>query len=89
MSMAELIDGIISEQNFMGETVTPLEILKSSTQHWMLMELLCMQAQSEFCRNLEKIEEKHGGKKFKVDKWDKDKIPGVYSGGVTCVLEGW
>lgn len=86
--MNNLLVEIFNENDFMGLPVTPIEILKDSQQNWQLMEIICMKAQAKLCRNLEKLESFVNGKKFKVDKWDKDNIPGIYSGGVTCVLEG-
>ena len=38
------------------------------------VEAMIMRIQAEFCHALEKEEEEEGGKKFLVDKWDREQV---------------
>ena len=48
------------------------------------MEALCVRVQYEFCQALSSLD---GGKKFKVDRWERLPSPNGGGGGITCVLQ--
>ncbi|CAH0720273.1 unnamed protein product, partial [Brenthis ino] len=80
-SKAEMKE-IIQIKNYMAEPVTPLEQLQNNQDDMKTqMELLIMRIQAEFCRALEKEEDKEA--KFKVDRWTREEG----GGGITCVLQ--
>lgn len=73
---------IIQIQNYMAEPITPIDHLqKNQDDTKTQMELLIMRIQAEFCRALEKEEDKEA--KFKVDRWTRKEG----GGGITCVLQ--
>jgi len=68
------------DREFRCSPVTPMETL---SQGGMLhrMELMCMQVQADFTRQIEEIET---GKTFQIDEW---KRPNNTGGGITMVLQ--
>ncbi|GFS13282.1 oxygen-dependent coproporphyrinogen-III oxidase [Elysia marginata] len=73
-----------SADSWMAKPITDLEYLKENSQDMKCrVEALIMRIQAEFCHALEKEEQQEGGKKFIVDKWDREQG----GGGITCVLQ--
>jgi len=68
---------------FMADPVSGTPDIRNKTDFRSQMEVLCLDLQVNFCRELERLE---GGKKFFVEKWDK-KQGGGGGGGITCVLQ--
>ena len=82
------------DREFRCSPVTPMETL---SQGGMLhrMELMCMQVQADFTRQIEEIET---GKTFQIDEWKRPNNTGTYcfiilnfftfqGGGITMVLQ--
>ncbi|XP_013189509.1 oxygen-dependent coproporphyrinogen-III oxidase isoform X2 [Amyelois transitella] len=80
-SRAEMKE-IIQINSYMAPPITPLDQLEKTQDDMKTqMELMIMRIQSEFCRALEKEEDKEA--KFKVDRWTRKEG----GGGITCVLQ--
>ncbi|GFN77908.1 oxygen-dependent coproporphyrinogen-iii oxidase [Plakobranchus ocellatus] len=73
-----------SADSWMAEPITNLQYLKENKHDMKCrMEAMIMRIQAEFCHALEKEEQEEGGKKFIVDKWEREQG----GGGITCVLQ--
>lgn len=80
-SKAEMKE-IMQLKNYMANPITPVEQLEQNKDDMKTqMELLIMRIQAEFCRALEKEEDKEA--KFTVDRWTRKEG----GGGITCVLQ--
>ena len=71
----------LNTQLFMAEPITSKEVLTNKRNDMKTkMELLIMKIQTEFCTQLENLE---NGNSFKVDRWTRKEG----GGGITCVLQ--
>lgn len=74
----------------MAAPLTPIDQIRADKSMRSKFEVLLMKMQKEFCSALQAIEDGHegeeeGGKKFLVDRWERDDEKG---GGITCIMEG-
>ncbi|XP_053604602.1 oxygen-dependent coproporphyrinogen-III oxidase isoform X2 [Plodia interpunctella] len=73
---------LIQLRNYMAQPITPVERLEKTQDDMKTqMELMILRIQAEFCRALEREEDKEA--QFKVDRWTRKEG----GGGITCVLQ--